>query len=120
MSTNNDRQQIFVDAYVSDPDINAAAEAAGYSYDYARRLVTKPHIRAAIADARKQVQERTQITQDMVAEGLLEEATRDDSDGGSTHARIQAWKTLGKHLGMFVERVEESSSQTIEVIYTEE
>lgn len=115
------KQERFVEEYLVDNNATKAAERAGYSSpSYGRRLYTKPHVREAIASARKQVQERTQITQDMVAEGLLEEATRDDEDGGNTNARIQAWKTLGKHLGMFVDRVEESSSQTIEVIYTEE
>lgn len=116
----NDQQQQFVDAYVAENHLKDAAEAAGYSYGYARRLVTKPHIRQAIATAREKVQERTGITQDMVAEGLLQEATREDSDGGNTNARIQAWKTLGKHLGMFVDRVDETSTQTIEVVYTDE
>ena len=115
-----DRQQEFVDAYVAENNIKAAADAADYSYGYARRLVTKPHIREAIGKARAEIQERTQITQDMVAEGLLLEAQRSDDQGGNTNARIQAWKTLGKHLGMFVERVDETSTQTIEVIYTEE
>jgi len=116
-----DKQERFVQEYLVDNNATQAAERAGYSDpSYGRRLYTKPHVRQAIGKARAEIQERTQITQDMVAEGLLEEAQRSDDQGGNTNARIQAWKTLGKHLGMFVERVDETSTQTIEVIYTEE
>jgi len=82
MTKLTDRQQTFVDKYVECAQVGEAADAADYNHSYASQLLSKPKIRKAIASARKQVQERTQITQDMVAEGLLEEATRDDDDGG--------------------------------------
>jgi len=40
------KQMRFIDSY--DGNIKQAAEMAGLSYDYARRLVTKSHIREAI------------------------------------------------------------------------
>jgi len=53
-----DRQQEFVDAYVAENNIKAAADAADYSYGYARRLVGKPHVKTAIEEAAQRRRER--------------------------------------------------------------
>ena len=64
------KQQKFVDEYLIDLNATQAAIRAGYSLDTARFIghenLTKPYIQAAIAEARKLQQERTQIDADAV------------------------------------------------------
>ena len=64
------RQQRFVDEYLVDLNAAQAAIRAGYSEKTAKEIgyenLTKPHIAAAIAEARRRQQERTQITADAV------------------------------------------------------
>lgn len=65
-----DLQQRFVDEYLVDLNGTQAAIRAGYSPDSARQMasenLSKPYIQAAIADARKAQQERTQVDADRV------------------------------------------------------
>jgi phage terminase small subunit len=108
MRSLTDKQQAFVDHYLTKLNATEAAKAAGYSKKTAKSMgyenLTKPHIKAAIAEGRKKQQKRVEITQDMVVEGLLKEAQREDN--ASHSARVQAWKALGKHLAMFTDRSE--------------
>ena len=123
MSDLTDKQAAFVDEYLVDLNAAAAAKRAGYSEKTARHIghenLTKPNVKAAIAKRRKEQQERVEINADMVVEGLLFEAKLPDEAGGNTNARIQAWKALGKHLGLFVDKVENSGTQRIIVEYVE-
>jgi hypothetical protein len=65
-----DLQQRFVDEYLVDLNGTQAAIRAGYSPDSARQMasenLSKPYIQAAIAEARKAQQERTQVDADRV------------------------------------------------------
>lgn len=120
MADLTDMQDRFVEEYLVDLNASAAARRAGYKNEtYGRELLTKTHVKEAIAEKRKEQQERTQITQDLVLEGLLKEAQRKDTQGGNTNARISAYKALGKHLGLFVERTREEGEQRIIVEYVE-
>lgn len=69
-----EKQQRFVDEYLVDLNATQAAIRAGYSVDTARAIghenLTKPDIQLALLNARKQQQERTNIT----ADGALREA----------------------------------------------
>ena len=109
-----DKQAAFVDEYLVDFTASAASLRAGYKNDtYGRELLTKTHVKKAIDKRRSDRQQRTEVTQDMVIEGLLKEARRDGED--SSHgARVGAWKALGKHLGLFVEQTE--GEMTIRII----
>lgn len=64
------KQQRFVDEFMVDLNATQAAIRAGYSPDTSRQMgaenLSKPVIQAAIADARRQQQERTGITADRV------------------------------------------------------
>ena len=64
------KQQRFVDEYLIDMNATQAAIRAGYSANAAAEQgyehLRKPHIQMAIAEARKAMQERTQITADKV------------------------------------------------------
>ena len=109
-----DKQAQWIEEYLVDLNATAAAERAGYSDpNYGRQLITHPNVKKHLAKRRAQRQQRTEVTQDMVIEGLLKEARRDGED--SSHgARVGAWKALGKHLGLFVEQTE--GEMTIRII----
>jgi len=47
------KQQIFVSAYPKTFNVEKAADEAGLTYDWARKLCTKPHIQAALAESVK-------------------------------------------------------------------
>ena len=112
-----DRQKQFVKEYLVDLNASQAALRAGYSdSSYGRVLYAKSHVQAAIAKEREKAQERTSVTADMVVEGLLKEAKNENEPGAT---RVSAWKALGKHLGLFVDKVENSGTQRIIVEYVE-
>ena len=104
----NSKQAAFIDEYLIDFNATQAAIRAGYSEDTAKqqgsRLLSNVDVRAAIDDAIRERSSRTLISQDAVLLGLLEEA-RERGDGSSHSARVSAWAHIGKHLGMFVDRV---------------
>lgn len=75
------KESRFIDEYLVDLNATQAAIRAGYSARTARSIgyenLTKPHIGAAIAEARKQQQERTQITADAMLQQAWLIATAD-------------------------------------------
>lgn len=126
------KQQRFVDEYLIDLNATAAAIRAGYSERTARQAgaenLSKPVIAAAILDAQAQRAGRTQITADYVLSNLQEVVERcmqrapvmvrrgrevvqaTDEEGRhvwqfNAKSAVAALGFLGKHLGLFVERV---------------
>ena len=103
------KQQRFVEEYLVDLSAARAAVRAGYSEKTAEQigyqLLQKTSISLAVQEAFETRSERTEITADMVVQGLLAEA-RDHDEGSSHSARVAAWAHLGKHLGLFIERHE--------------
>lgn len=59
--------------------------------------------------------ERTGLTQDGVVQGLLKEAEF-TGDGSSPAARVSAWAHLGRHLGMFKDKIAVGGKLTVEVV----
>lgn len=108
------KQQRFIDEYLIDFNATQAAIRAGYSQDTAKqqgsRLLTNVDVRAAIDTAIRERSSRALLSQDAVLCGLLEEA-RHTGDGSSHSARVAAWAHIGKHLGMFVDRVHATGQQ---------
>ena len=107
-----DKQQRFVDEYLIDLNATQAAIRAGYSEKTAKSIgqenLTKPDIQKAIQEAQESLSNKTQLTVDMVVNGLLKEA-QDYAEGSTQSARVSAWAHLGKHLGMFKDKIEHSS-----------
>lgn len=107
----NEQQQLFVDYYLADIGMNATSAAikAGYSEKTARqqasRLLSNVNIQIAIKNAQAKLSEACLVSQKMVIEGLLTEAKL-NGEGSSHSARVSAWGLLGKHLGMFVDKVD--------------
>ncbi|MCC6419953.1 MAG: terminase small subunit [Gemmataceae bacterium] len=106
-----DKQQAFVREYLVDLNAAAAYRRAGYAAknDHvasvnAAKLMANHGIAAAIAEAQANRAKRTELTQDWVIERLMIEA-QDCGETGSHSARVRALELLGKHRGMFVEKI---------------
>ncbi|MEG2446251.1 MAG: terminase small subunit [Acinetobacter sp.] len=105
------KQQRFVEEYLIDLNATQAYIRAGFSEKLANtnaaKLLQNTTIAKAIEDARKEVSEKALITTEMVVKGLLKEA-QDYAEGSTQSARVSAWAHLGKHLGMFKDKIEHS------------
>ena len=103
------KQQRFVEEYLIDLNATQAAIRAGYSEKTAQEIgsenLSKPMVAKAIAEAQEKLSNKAQVTVEMVVQGLLNEA-KDLSEGSTQSARVSAWAHLGKHLGMFKDKVE--------------
>lgn len=122
VTTMTPKQKAFCENYLVDLNATQAAIRAGYSEKTANRIATenlsKPVISEAIQKAMAERSEKMGVTQVMVIEGLIEEA-RNKGKGSSHSARVAAWATLGKHLGMFADKPEtaEKHETIIRVFY---
>ncbi len=107
------KQQRFVDEYLIDLNATQAAIRSGYSEKTAQeqssRLLSNVMVSEAIELAQKERQKRTLVTQDDVIRGLLTEAEW-QGEGSSHSARVSAWAHLGKHLNMFTDKIDHTSS----------
>lgn len=119
MPTLTPKQAAFIAEYLIDLNASAAARRAGYSEKTARAVghenLTKPAIAAAIAKAQAERAEKASLSAQEVIDGLRREATY-DGEGASHSARVAAWGHLGKHLGLFVEKTEQSGEVTIRIV----
>jgi hypothetical protein len=98
------KQAAFVREYLIDRNATQAAIRAGYSAHTAEQigyqLIQKTSVAAEIAKAESKLQSKTDITVEMVMNGLLTEANGQGVDT-SPAARVAAWEKLGKQIGMF-------------------
>ena len=107
----NPKQKRFVEEYLVDLNGTKAAIRAGYSKRTAVKIAAenlhKPLITEAIQKAIQKRSERTEITQDEIVKDLQD--LRDEARGAEQFApAVRCDELLGKHLGMFKERVEHS------------
>jgi phage terminase small subunit len=118
------KQQRFVSEYLIDLNATQAAIWAGYSEKTANeqgaRLLAKVSVQAAIGEAMKEREKRTEISQDYVLHGIKELIERciqaepvRDKEGNETgeyrfepFAVLKGYELLGKHLKMFTEKSE--------------
>lgn len=117
------KQQRFVEEYLIDLNATQAAIRAGYSERTANeqgaRLLAKVSISDAITDAKTERSKRVELTQDWVLDRLMANAERAmqavpvvNKDGAVIEYRYDgavangALNLLGKHLGMFTEKIE--------------
>ena len=109
------KQQRFVDEYLIDLNAKQAAIRSGYSPKTAEQqgfqLLKKTSVSEAIEQAQKERQKRTLVTQDDVIRGLLTEAEW-QGEGSSHSARVSSWAHLGKHLNMFTDKIDHTSSDS--------
>lgn len=100
------RQKRFVEEYLIDLNATQAAIRAGYSTKRASelgyQLLRKTTVQAEIARQQQEQSKRTEITQDYVIEHLRELAEKAKAES----VRVKSLELLGKHIGMFRDRVE--------------
>lgn len=94
-----------------------AARRAGYSARTAKEtgydLMRRPAVRAAIAQEQARLRERTEVTQEYVIAAIRETLERcRREEGYDARAVLRAAELLGRHLGMWVERVHHTGSVT--------
>ena len=103
------KQRRFIEEYLIDFNATQAAIRAGYSektaYSVGHENLSKPEIKSEIDRLTTQMTEKAIVTKEMVLQGLLDEARMYD-EGASHSARVSAWAHLGKHLGIFMDKVE--------------
>ncbi|MEY8385971.1 terminase small subunit [Oscillospiraceae bacterium 38-13] len=112
------KQERFVQEYLVDLNSTAAARRAGYSTKTADRigpeLLGKTCVSQAIQEAIKQREKRTEVTQDYVIEKLKQIADKEASDAQESNLKfsnkLKALELLGKHVGAFEPKQDETAS----------
>ncbi len=133
------KQRLFVEQYLLDMNATGAAERAGYAHPNTQgpRLLQKPKVSAAIAEAVKARSERAKIDADWVLQNLravYERVTQEvkpslnsktgkplkDEDGNALYtynanAALRALELIGKHVGVnaFEEKVRDDFGQQL-------
>ncbi|MCP5116926.1 MAG: terminase small subunit [bacterium] len=122
----NAKQQRFVEEYLIDLNATQAAIRAGYSEKTAHSIghenLNKPEIAAAIDLVMVERSERVGISQDYVLNGLVLNHRRamqlERQNGGQPKydgaVANRSLELLGKHLGMFTDKLEVSGGLSIE------
>ena len=108
------KQQLFVAEYLKDLNATQAAIRAGYSektaFSIGAENLSKPLIQEALQKAMKKRSERTEVSVDLVVNELLKIATDEAGDETNSHLKysnkMKALELLGKHLGMFSEKIQ--------------
>ena len=114
------RQKRFVDEYLVDLNATQAAIRSGYKEHTAKEqgydLLTRTHIKAAVADRMRSREERTQVSQDLVVKRLAKFAFESIPLDEIKHSDvIKCLELLGKHLGMFEkEKINMTDEELIE------
>ncbi len=138
------KQRVFVQEYLIDLNSTKAAIRAGYSPKRADQIghenLRKPEIKTAIQSAMAEREKRTEITQDYVLNIIKETINRcrqvEPVKQGGEHIRVETpdgqevpafifdaknvlkgCELLGKHLGMFKERLEVEGSVNSAVVH---
>lgn len=116
------KQARFAEEYLIDLNGTQAAIRAGYSpktaYSMGNKNLKNPAIKALIEKNRARLQQQTEITQARVLNELAAIAFADSTDFTAngvpvvakalhkTASKLKALEMLGKHLGLFIDRVE--------------
>ena len=115
-----DKQKRFCEEYVVDLNATQAAIRAKYSpktaQEQSSRLLSNVMVKAEIARLQAERSQRTSVDADWVVVRLVKEA-EDRSEGATQGGRIRALELLGKHVGLFAEKVEHSGTLTQTHIY---
>jgi phage terminase small subunit len=115
------RQAVFIQEYLRDLNATQAAIRAGYSQKTARqqgdRLLSNVDVAAAVDNAMRERGSRTELQADDVVKHLkavvghctaLYETKQGYARMGNAPAAIRALELLGRHLGMFRDKIEHS------------
>lgn len=102
------KMQNFVDEYFVDFNGAAAVRRAGYKSSNPNKLAGKlllhPLVAEAIAEKKKERQEKTELSAEYVIQKLI--AISDKQEESNPNASLRALELLGKHLGLYKDRQE--------------
>jgi phage terminase small subunit len=119
-----DKQKRFCEEYLIDLNATQAAIRAGYSAKTAKSIgqenLTKPDILQYVKNKQERISKKTEVTQEWVLERLVQVHDRcmqvepvRDREGNETgeyvfkdSGAIKSLELLGKHVGMFKEKLE--------------
>lgn len=109
------KEQSFVNEYFKTGKKLQAAINAGYAkasaHVTASRLLKKPKIKEAIERIQAEVKSRNLVSVDEVVNGLKAIA---QDDGAQKRDRISAFNSLGRFLGIFVDKYQDISLEVLE------
>lgn len=115
----NERQTRFVEAYLIDPNGKKAAIAAGYSSKGAEvtasKLLRNSKVRVALNEAIAARAERVEVKADDVLRDIDRIAKAAEGAGEYT-AALKGRELLGKHLGLFTDKLEHSGDAALTVV----
>jgi phage terminase small subunit len=107
------KQQLFVDEYCTDFNATQAAIRAGYSQKAARQIgadnMAKTYIKQAIDEKLRIKSEKTEITAELVLNGIREIAFKQSAKETD---RLRAMELLGKYLKLFTDKIEQETKVT--------
>lgn len=113
----NEKRIRFCEEYVRDYNGAKAAVRAGYKERNARitasQLLTIPNVKEYIEELQQDLLKQCKVEAHVVLNKLMQEATNFDNPGST---RVQALVALGKHLGLFTEKVEHSGDVAPNVV----
>lgn len=102
------KMQNFVDEYFVDFNGSAAVKRAGYKSSnpnkMAGKLLNHPLVMEAIAEKKKERQEKTELSAEYVIQKLIAIAERNEE--GNPTAALRSLELLGRHLGLYRDRQE--------------
>jgi len=111
-----ERQQRFVEAYLETGNASEAAVRAGTTSKDPNKAGYKflhdPEVADSIAKAQGERAKRAGLTADAVLEGIQRIAKKAEGEG-DWPAALKAHELLGKHLRLFIERVEHSGKVSL-------
>lgn len=111
------KQQRFVEEYLIDLNATQAAIRAGYSektaYSIGQENLKKPDIAAEIEKRQDKLGEEAEITAEWVLKELVENH-RTAREIGELTASNKALELIGKHKGMFKDRLELTGTLNVE------
>lgn len=117
------KQKIFINEYLLSMNATQSAIKAGYSarsaYSTGQRLLNKAEIKGAIDTAMNERLDRLNITIDKVLTELAEIAFQ-ELNSSNVFAKLKALELLGKHLGMFTDKVKTETPTKIEFSWASE
>ena len=116
------KQARFVAEYLVDSNGTQAAIRAGYSANSANEQASRLLAHANISNVIRRKRERLQSKVDLSIEGILTDLKQIVDECKATgklrdsHAAIKGLNLLGKHLGMFSDKLQVEGAVTIEII----
>lgn len=115
-----DKQRTFVAEYLVDLNATQAAIRAGYSASNAGKigpeLLGKTRIANAVQEAKLQRAEKTQRTALDVLKDI-QAVSREAWEGGDLKTALKGFELEGRHLGMFLDRVDNTIKGKVEITW---